>query len=510
MKKTIRVICLFLVIFLAACSSARLQKPTPPPDGAQTADTPPVPNPPPTDQPPIVIVPPPNNATIEYGEPDLITDNSGPLWAYIRFPVAGDVTDEVIAVWAGDAYTAAHDEVTELCKNDPAASGEINIQFDSFYVDGRYAGVLENGMFMASNLAHPQSIIKTFNIDTQNGTFLGNEEILDYSQLENILSVMREAIAKEHPGTVNELDGMDEKWLEHIAVGQDGVIAALDRGVFLPAYLGTLVVTLPYEKLGSAFKLRTAQEVTPESPSPSPTTPSPSPTTPPSPSQTPTTPPPAPIIPNVPPQSGDIDPSQPMIALSFDDGPSRYTSQVLDILERYGARATFCVIGNLVDARRDNIKRASNLGCEIIGHSWDHRDLSKLSEEAIKQELYDTSDIIESVTGLRPGLFRPPYGAVSSTLKSVSAELGYAMINWNVDPMDWDTRDADKVYNAIMADVSNRAIVLSHDLYGSTADAMERVIPELIAKGYQLVTVSELMFYSNKTLEAGVVYYSGR
>jgi len=199
-----------------------------------------------------------------------------------------------------------------------------------------------------------------------------------------------------------------------------------------------------------------------------------------------------------------------MIALTFDDGPSKYTSHVLDILEKHGARATFCVIGNLVSARKDTVKRASGLGNEIIGHSWDHRDLTKLSADEIIQEIKDTSDVIESVTGIRPRMYRPPYGAVNAALKSVSADLGYALINWSVDPMDWQSRDADKVYDAIMSNVSNRAIVLSHDLYGTTADAMERVIPELIAMGYQLVTVSELMYYSGKTLEPGVVYHNGK
>jgi peptidoglycan/xylan/chitin deacetylase (PgdA/CDA1 family) len=119
------------------------------------------------------------------------------------------------------------------------------------------------------------------------------------------------------------------------------------------------------------------------------------------------------------------------------------------------------------------------LGCEIIGHSWDHRDLSKLTAGEITKQLGDTSAAIESITGVYPKLFRPPYGAVSSTLKSTSAELGYALINWSVDPLDWSSRDADKVYNEIMNNVSNKAIVLSHDLYGSTADAMERVIRDI-------------------------------
>jgi len=478
--------CLFpvlIVVCFAACNSGEILEPTLSPNDSQAVNTSPV-----VDLPPIIIVPPSYNATVEYGDPDLITNNIGPLWAYIRFPVAGDTTDEIVARWAHDVYQNAYDEIVELRKDDPKVEGEVNVQFDSYLVDSRYAGILENGMFMSSHLAHPISIVRTFNIDIENGIFLDNADILDFSQLESVFFVLRERIVEEYPDAAILIGEMDEKWFEHMVVGHDGIIVVLDRGVFLPTYLGTIIVTLPYEQLGSAFVLGAKSK----------------PTAPPNDA------PAKPTIPNVPPQSGDIDPSKPMVALTFDDGPSKYTSQILDILEKYGARATFCVVGNLVNARQDTVKRASDLGCEIIGHSWDHRDLSKLSVAEIKKELDDTSAIIESVTGVWPRLYRPPYGAVNSTLKNVSGELGYAIIYWSVDALDWDTRNADKIYKAIIADTSNRAIVLSHDLYGSTADAMERVIPELLSKGYQLVTVSELMYYSDKTLEAGVVYYSGK
>ncbi|MCL1952834.1 MAG: polysaccharide deacetylase family protein, partial [Oscillospiraceae bacterium] len=271
-------------------------------------------------------------------------------------------------------------------------------------------------------------------------------------------------------------------------------IVVLARNKALPGYLGTVKVTLPYDKLGKAFIL--GAEAAPEPPTELPAVPS-------------TEPPTNPTIPNLPPQNTDIDPSKPMIALTFDDGPSKYTPQILDILERYGCRATFCVVGNLVDARKDTVKRASDLGCEVIGHSWDHRDLSKLSAEEIKEELNDTSAVIESATGVSPRMYRPPYGAVGGAVKSTSAQLGYAMIHWSVDPEDWKTRNADAVYSAVMGHANDRAIILSHDLYGSTVDAYARIIPELLFKGYQLVTVSELMYYSGITLEAGVVYYSG-
>jgi len=463
-------ICLFLVstiLFLSACVTDKPSDPTLSPD-----------------DPPLYL------ATVEYGEPDLITDNSGPLWAYIRFPVAGNTTDAVISKWAHGVYQDARDEIAGLRKDDPDAEGEVNIQFDSYLIDGRYAGILENGMFMSSHLAHPVSIIRTFNIDTKSGALLQNADILDYAQVENILSVLRDSIVKTRPDAADYLDAMDTTWLTHIALGHEGVIVLLEKSLFLPTYFGALMATLPYEALGSAFLLGEKPEPTTEPPTEPPTESKPNP-----------------IIPNIPPQSNEIDPSKPMVALTFDDGPSKYTAQILDLLEKYNCRATFCVVGNLVSARKSTVKRASDLGCEIIGHSWDHRDLSKLTAEEIKKELNDTSAAIESVTGSKPMLYRPPYGATNATVKNVSAELGYALIHWSVDPLDWKSKNADKVHSAIMGEVSNRAIVLSHDLYGSTADAMERVIPELLSRGYQLVTVSELMYYSDKTLEAGKIYY---
>jgi peptidoglycan/xylan/chitin deacetylase (PgdA/CDA1 family) len=132
-----------------------------------------------------------------------------------------------------------------------------------------------------------------------------------------------------------------------------------------------------------------------------------------------------------------------------------------------------------------------------------------LTEEQIKQQILDTNAAVEAITGVETRMFRPPYGAVNDRLQKVSHELGFAIINWSVDPKDWRDRDADTVYRAIMRNVQDRSIILSHDLYGTTAAAMERVIPELIAQGYQLVTVSELLSFSYDSLEAGKVYFKG-
>ncbi|MCL2638205.1 MAG: polysaccharide deacetylase family protein [Oscillospiraceae bacterium] len=196
-------------------------------------------------------------------------------------------------------------------------------------------------------------------------------------------------------------------------------------------------------------------------------------------------------------------------ALTFDDGPSEHTLRILDALEKHCARATFFVMGNKIEAEKRTIQRAFNMGNEIITHAWNHRNLTTLTADEIKAELNETSALIESVTGVYPTFYRPPYGAVNDTVKKVSAEQGYAIINWSVDPLDWECKNAELVYERIMANMHDRAIILSHDVYDSTAEAMERVIPELICRGYEIVTVSELMCRSGITLEAGAVYDNG-
>jgi peptidoglycan/xylan/chitin deacetylase (PgdA/CDA1 family) len=151
---------------------------------------------------------------------------------------------------------------------------------------------------------------------------------------------------------------------------------------------------------------------------------------------------------------------------------------------------------------------ASAQGCQIIGHSWDHKDLTNLSEPEIRAELKDTADVIEAACGVRPAMYRPPYGAANDSVKAVSTELGFALINWNIDTLDWKTKNADAIYEAVMKDVSDGDIILCHDIYSSTADAMKRVIPKLTKQGYQLVTVEELLRFSQKPVKPGDVYFN--
>jgi peptidoglycan/xylan/chitin deacetylase (PgdA/CDA1 family) len=130
-----------------------------------------------------------------------------------------------------------------------------------------------------------------------------------------------------------------------------------------------------------------------------------------------------------------------------------------------------------------------------------------LSNQAITESLQATNAIIELVTGVsQRSFFRPPYGSVNQRVANIAAELGYAIVNWTLDTADWLLRDADRVYNAVMKNVKENSIILLHDIHFTTAVAMERVIPALIAEGYQLVTVSELLYHLHGTLQPGRVY----
>ena len=198
---------------------------------------------------------------------------------------------------------------------------------------------------------------------------------------------------------------------------------------------------------------------------------------------------------------------KPMIALTFDDGPYDYTQPILDILERYGVRATFFVLGENVEERQDTVRHAVKNGNEIAGHTWSHLPLTELSNKAIEESIQATSAIIEQVTGIPScSFFRPPFGLVNQRVANVSAGLGYSLVGWTVDPQDWRLRNVNLIYDSVMNHVKENSIILLHDIFDTTASAMERVIPALIAEGYHLVTVSELLHHVYGELKPGRMY----
>ncbi len=202
-----------------------------------------------------------------------------------------------------------------------------------------------------------------------------------------------------------------------------------------------------------------------------------------------------------------LDPSTPMVALTFDDGPySPVTLRITDLLQKYKAHATFFIVGNRAEEYSDAIRAEVDTGCELANHTWDHEhNLTKVGADTIKQEVQQCNEKLAALTGITPKLLRPVGGAHNET---VDASVGMPMIIWSVDTQDWKSRDASSVISRCMSSVKDGSIVLMHDLYPSTAEACETIIPQLVEQGYKLVTVSEMAAARGYTLEPGQAYNS--
>ena len=187
-----------------------------------------------------------------------------------------------------------------------------------------------------------------------------------------------------------------------------------------------------------------------------------------------------------------VDPTRPMVALTFDDGPHTvYTDQILDILEKNGAVATFFEVARNLPKAPDAVRRAVDLGCEIGSHSYRHANLGKMDQAAQQADQAAADAIFQEVLGTTPTLLRPPYGSMNKTLKTT---CGRSIVTWSIDTEDWLSKDADKVVASVQnAGNLDGQVILLHSIYGSTVEATEVLVPWLLERGYQLVTISELI-----------------
>ena len=192
-----------------------------------------------------------------------------------------------------------------------------------------------------------------------------------------------------------------------------------------------------------------------------------------------------------------------VIALTFDDGPSDYTEELLDGLKMYNAKASFFVIGEKAEKNPDVVRRASSEGHLIGNHTYDHIRLPLHSIEDCEESIGKTFNIIENITGERSMYLRAPFGDVSFyQLK----KLDVVFISWTFSTYDWKDKDADYIYERIMKKASDGDIILLHDTKKATVEAVLRAIPELQKQGYEFVRVDELLARNGEKIKMGTPY----
>ena len=196
----------------------------------------------------------------------------------------------------------------------------------------------------------------------------------------------------------------------------------------------------------------------------------------------------------------------PYIAMTFDDGPHpQNTPRLLDMLRERNIRATFYVVGRNVDLYPHIVRRIVAEGHEIGNHTWTHRNLTRLSNASVRSEMDRTRDVIVSVCGVQPRTMRPPYGALRESQRVwLQKEYGYPTIMWNVDPQDWMRPGVSVVTSRILDKTRNGSIVLAHDLHKPTVDAMPETLDGLLQRGFQFVTVSQLLGVSAQSAGAAL------
>lgn len=198
--------------------------------------------------------------------------------------------------------------------------------------------------------------------------------------------------------------------------------------------------------------------------------------------------------------STTVDPNKPMVALSFDDGPgfaedgSNPTEEILNTLEEYNARATFFMCPVRIESSNNFLEREIALGCELGNHTYDHKHLGN---NVTAEDISRGSERIKELCGQAPTIFRCPGGIFTSVIQDECIKENMPLAYWSVDTKDWSSKNADAVYDQCMNDVYDGSIILMHDIYPSTAEAVKRIVPELIEQGYQIVTVTELITAKN-------------
>ncbi|MDD2220784.1 MAG: polysaccharide deacetylase family protein [Clostridia bacterium] len=202
------------------------------------------------------------------------------------------------------------------------------------------------------------------------------------------------------------------------------------------------------------------------------------------------------------------DPDKPMIALTFDDGPSIYTPKLLDYLEEYDARATFFVLGNRAEIYQETLARAVQAGCQIGNHGYNHiGEFTQMDDTTLEAQVNNTNCAIEAVVNQSRIYIRPPYGSIN---QEVADKLGVPIILWDIDTKDWKNNDTKIIANQVIKCAHDGAIILMHDCYFNTVEAIPLIIKALKEQEYQFVTVEEMLVTRGIEPAGGKIYYSTR
>ena len=329
------------------------------------------------------------------------------------------------------------------------------------------------------NGAHPASMTQFWTFDKKSGEVVGLADFTEQSDeaAEAIMSAAKDNISqtikqRQQPEIdLNEI--INKEALSNFIITNDGNALAwpLGQASLLPSSYGELTITVPISSVSKYLQNPTARKLVniPKPPEPKPE------------------PAPAPAAPTPAPTTGNK-----VIALTFDDGPGPYTAHLLDILDQYGAKATFFLIGSKVSGQASVVRSIQARGHQLGNHSWSHPELPKLSVDQIAGEIDRTNEAIRQATGVKPSILRPPYGAVNGVVLEQLRLRNMSSILWSVDTRDWADRNSQIVCSRAVAGARPGAVILMHDIHQTSVNAVPCILSSLKQQGYSFVTIQRL------------------
>ena len=328
--------------------------------------------------------------------------------------------------------------------------------------------------------AHPVSLTHFWTFDKKSGEVISLSDLTEQSEkaAEEIVAAARnnlkETIKQRQQPELDLNETITQETLSNFIItdGGNSIDWPIGQASLLPSAYGEMTIKVPIDAVAKYLQNPTARKLAniPKPPEPKPE------------------PKPAPAAPAPAPTTGNK-----VIALTFDDGPGPYTAHLLDVLDQYGAKATFFLIGSKVSSQANVVRSIHARGHQLGNHSWSHPELPKLPINQIAGEIDRTNDAIKQATGVTPAILRPPYGAVNGAVLEQLRLRGMSSILWSVDTRDWADRNSDIVCSRAVAGARPGAIILMHDIHQTSVGAVPCILSALKQQGYSFVTVQGLL-----------------
>jgi peptidoglycan/xylan/chitin deacetylase (PgdA/CDA1 family) len=332
---------------------------------------------------------------------------------------------------------------------------ELNIDYTYNILNNNYITITLNIYINSSNLKQKINYIKTYNFDIKNNKVINLNDIIKEDKFKKLDFEVKSYLIKNYSKfiNINNLNNISYNY-NNFNFDDEYIYIYFNPNEINEKYDDIIEIMIPLSKLEIKFNKEKDENIK--------------------------------VSTN---ENNIIDINKKVVALTFDDGPSKYTNELLDVLKQNNVSATFFVIGNKVDIYSDTLIKAINNGNEIGNHSYNHKWLTKVDDNELENQINKTQEIIFEKTGYKPTSFRPTYGSINNNMRQ---KINLNIVLWNVDTMDWKYKSIDKIVSRATKNTKDLDIILMHDTRKRTVEAVKKIIPILKNEGFQFVTIDEL------------------